>query len=107
MPGVDGGGMPHRHLAIAPLLLTLALGACGGDGPNPQPASTPTTEPVAGALSEAVPTTVAVPAAAATPQATVRTDDLEAELRAVDQELGGAEQSVNQANDTSPDRADD
>jgi hypothetical protein len=99
--------MQNRHL-VAALLLTLALGACGGDGPESHPATAPTTEPDIAvvqttAVSVAVPTTVAAAPAAAP----VRTDDLEADLRAVDQELGGAQQSVNQANDTSPDRADD
>lgn len=101
--------MQNRHLAFASLLLTLALGACGGDGPELHPATAPTTEPQVTAVSSesraegAVPTT----SAAAPAAAPVRTDDLEAELRAVDQELGGAQQAVNQANDTSPDRADD
>lgn len=100
--------MQNRHKVAASLLLTLALGACGGNGPKSQPATAPTTEPDVAvvqttALNAAVPTT----AAAAVPAAAVRTDDLEAELHAVDQELGGAQQSVNQANDTSPDRADD
>ena len=97
--------MRNRHLVA--LLLTLALGACGGDGPESQPATAPTTEPDVAvvqttAVSAAVPTTPVASAAAP-----VRTDDLEAELRAIDQELGGAQQAVDQANDTSPDRADD
>jgi hypothetical protein len=97
--------MQKRHLAIAPLLLTLALGACGR-GNDAEPASAPTTgAPVTTAVTAAVPTTVSG-AGARAPQPPVRTDDLEAELRAVDQELGGAQQSVNQANDTSPEQAD-
>ena len=99
--------MQKRHLA--PVLLILALGGCGEDGPGPKPASAPPSDPAGTAVS-AVPSTVAPAAAAASaaqPQATVRTDDLDAALRAVDQELSGTQQSVNQANDTSPDRADD
>jgi hypothetical protein len=105
MPAVDARGMQNRHLA--PVLLTLILGACGGDGSGSQPAIAPTTEPDVTAVSPASPEGVAVTTTAAPAAAPVRTDDLEAELRAVDQELGGAQQSVNQANDTSPDRADD
>lgn len=100
--------MQHRQLAVASLLLTLLVGACGGNGPESHPASSPMTQPEVTAVpttavSAAVPTT----SAAARAAAPVRTDDLEAELRAIDQELGGAQQAVNQANDTSPDRADD
>ncbi|MEY2478823.1 MAG: hypothetical protein QOG87_4138 [Actinomycetota bacterium] len=98
--------MQNRHLAL--VLLTLALGACGGDGSGSQPAIAPRTEPDAPAVSAssaAVPTTAAAPAASS--PATVRTDDLEAELRAVDEELSAGQESVNRANDTSPDRADD
>ena len=107
MPGADALGMQNRHLVAASLLLTLALGACGGNGPASQPATAPSTEPDAAvvqttAVSAAVPTTSASAPAAAP----VRTDDLDAELQAIDQELGGAQQSVNQANDTSPDQAD-
>jgi hypothetical protein len=37
----------------------------------------------------------------------VRTDDLDAELSGIDKEVDGAQQSVSQSDDTSPDRADD
>jgi hypothetical protein len=89
--------MQKRHLASAALLLTLALGACAEDGPGSRPSN------ASPSVTAAVPTTVAP----AGPPATVRTDDLDAQLQAVDQELSGAQQAVNQANDTSPDRADD
>jgi hypothetical protein len=93
--------MDTRHVATAALGLTLLLGACGS-GPSGSKASTGTTAP-----APATPvTTVAASEPAGSP-VTVRTDDLDAQLRAVDGELGGAQQSVNQANDTSPDTADD
>ena len=95
--------MQKRHQAAAALLLTLVLGACGEDRTGPRPASAPPVDPAVTAVTVAVPTT----AAPAGPRATVRTDDLDAELQAIDQELSGVQQSVNHANDTSPDRADD
>lgn len=98
--------MQKRHLAAAALVMTLAAGACGEHGRGARRASPPPDDPAVTASTAAVPTTVA-PAAPAGPAATVRTDDLDAQLQAVDQELSGVQQSVNQANDTSPDRADD
>jgi hypothetical protein len=93
--------MQKRHLATAALLLTLALGACGEGDTGSKPAiAPPPTEPTA--VAGAAPST-----GDRTPPVSVRTDDLEAELRAVDGELSGAEQSVNQANDASPERVDD
>jgi hypothetical protein len=96
--------MNTRHVATAALGLTLFLGACGSGSSGPEASTGTTTAPEAAPV-----TTVAVNAVPTgqSPQATVRTDDLDAELQGVDRELSGAEQSVNQANDTSPDRADD
>jgi hypothetical protein len=91
--------MHTRHVATAVLGLTLVLGACGS-GTSGSKAST-------GTPSSTVPVTSAVTAAQGGAGPTVRTDDLEADLRSVDRDLGGAQQSVNQANDTSPDQADD
>ena len=102
--------MQNRHRVATSLLLTLALGACGGRESGSQPAIAPPSDPAVTVVGEAISSTVAPGAAAASaaqPSATGRTDDLEAELKVVDQELGGTQQSVNQANDTSPDRADD
>jgi hypothetical protein len=96
--------MQQRHLAAAALVLTLAVGACGEDDTGPRPAGAPKADPAVTAVTVAVPTTAVTRAAAG---ATVRTDDLDAELQAVDRELSEVQQSVNHANDTSPDRADD
>ena len=94
--------MKNRHVATAVLGLTLVLGACGS-GASGRAASTG-----APGSTAAVVTTVTTPVAAVGAAAvTVRTDDLEADLQSIDRELNGAQQSVNQANDTSPDRADD
>ena len=89
--------MQTSYLATTALALTLVLSGCGGEGGARRAATSPV------AVSS---TTAAAPATPPAP-VPVRTDDLEADLRAVDQELGGAQQSVNQATDTSPDRADD
>jgi hypothetical protein len=96
--------MERRHLTATAVGICLLLGACGEGSPAPK-ASTATT-----AVSAVPVTTVASAATAAgspAPNVTVRTDDLDAQLSSVDRELHGAQDSVNQANDTSPDRADD
>jgi ABC-type glycerol-3-phosphate transport system substrate-binding protein len=98
---VDHLGMSTRHLATAALGLSLLLAACGSDSSGSK-ASSGTSTPDAVAVTTAV-----MSAPPSGPAPTVRTDDLDAQLSAVDRELSGTEQSVNQANDTSPDRADD
>jgi hypothetical protein len=101
MPAADAPGMQTRHVATAALGLTLLLGACGS-GSSGTKAATGTSAPVA------TPVTAPVTSVAHTgPAPTVRTDDLDAQLQGADRELSGAQQSVNQANDTSPDTADD
>jgi hypothetical protein len=94
--------MKNRHVATAVLGLTLVLGACGS-GASGRATSTGTPGSTAPVVTTVI-TSVATPGA---PKVTVRTDDLDADLQSVDRELNGAQQSVNQANDTSPDRADD
>jgi hypothetical protein len=96
--------MQRRHLAAAALGITLLLGACGSGSSDPtdakaSTASTPTS------AAEATPVTTSVSGRG--PAVTVRTDDLDAQLSSVDGELNGAQDAVNQSNDTSPDRADD
>jgi hypothetical protein len=92
--------MSTRHLATAAVGLTLLLGACGS-GSSGSKASTATSRADS---NPAAATTVSTVAAS---PAGVRTDDLEADLQSVDHELDGAQTDVNQANDPSPERADD
>jgi hypothetical protein len=92
--------MNPRLAATAALGLTLLLGACGGGSSGGAASSdTPTSQPAAVSTSAG--------AAPSAPTPTVRTDDLDAQLQRADQELRGAQQSVDQANDSSPERADD
>jgi len=88
--------MNARHVATATLGLTLVLGACGGGSSAPKASGDATARPSTSAV------TVTTTASAA-----VQTDDLDADLQSVDREIDGARQDVNQANDTSPERADD
>ena len=94
--------MRTRHVATAVLGLTLVLGACDS-GSSGSKASTGTPD----SSSVTTISTVTSTAPSGGSAGTVRTDDLDAELRSVDREMSGVQQSVNQANDTSPDRADD
>jgi len=93
--------MNTRHVATAVIGLTLVLGACGSgsSGSKASTGSPVSTAPIV--------TSTTVAPATGGPAATVRTDDLDAQLQAVDRELSGTQQSVNQANDPSPERADD
>jgi hypothetical protein len=90
--------MNTRHLAPAAVGLVLLLGACGSGSSGSKDSS-------AHPVTTAAP--VATTVAPAGPTPTVRTDDLDAELSGIDKEVDGAQQSVSQSDDTSPDRADD